>query len=750
MTRHRIQGPTATSASDRDGRAAPGAKSPRIRVDGWLKLSVGLCLLLCAVYLLPLLPRDVVGQYEYYAAWFPLLVLAVLLAATAARDARDSATRNFWWLFTAAHVCWLLNWLFRPLVDGAGSWPMTFTKDVLLLAMYCLLAVAVDLRPGLLKSELQRLRSILSAISSVLLIVGIFGYFALVPALTGLAAYETPFEIIALLDAYIALRFLVQALLSSSPAWRSILFLLALSFGITTVADLLEFAYAGGLVTGPLVEPGQPLAILWMLNYLPLYVATRVSPGRPQVTPRIERGDGSDSLNLAPVLAYSIAIPVIHMAGYGFGLLPVESRGVRDLFVLAWLVAAAAGLAWQYLLLRGRLRRAEGARMQAEQESLELHAQLRQAQRIELMGQLSGGMAHEFGNSLFGAESWAQRILKDSQDADGRVSEEHARGLVDALSGSRELIRKFGFFGRHEEPEASLVNVSGEVRDTLELLRPGLGKDVRLHFHCDEGDISAIARQQDLQQIVFNIVLNARDAVGEAGFIDVHVRRGLPEVLACTSCGALITGEQVWIRVSDSGPGVPAELRQRIFEPLVTSKAAGDGSGLGLSIVHTIVHQLRGHVVLGEPRNAHCSFTVFLPSVELETSRSLDREGRVHNLLVVESDQVLADAVRRNAGLHDMHVNHVTSVDAARIILTQPDDRPDTLVVGNLRDPIDMLTVLEQAKRRPGIRTVLCCRRSLRNLLASQECIDVTLEQPVDDELFASTLRDRRSGAVSA
>jgi len=551
MTRHRTQGPITTSATDRQGSA--GAVPPRIRIDGWLKLSIGLCLLLCAAYLLPLLPRDVVGQYEYYAAWFPLLALAAVMAATAARDARDSTTRQFWWLFTAAHVCWLLNWLFRPLVDGAGSWPMTFTKDVLLLAMYCLLAVAVDLQPGLLKSELQRLRSILSAVSSVLLIVGIFGYFALVPALTGLSEYETPFEIIALLDAYIALRFLAQALVSSSQPWRGILFLLALSFGITTVADLLEFAYTDGLVDRPLVEPGQPLAVLWMLNYLPLYVATRVSPGRPQVTPRIERGDGSDTLNLAPVLAYSIAIPVIHMAGYGFGLLPAASRGVRDLFVLAWLVAAAAGLTWQYLLLRGRLRAAEKARMLAEQESVELHARLRQAQRIELLGQLSGGMAHEFGNSLFGAESYAQKILKDSQEAGGRISEEQARGLVDALAGSRNLIRKFGFFGRHEEPEPSLVNVVGEVRDALELLRPGLGKGVKLHFHCDDDDTSAIARKQDLHQVVFNLVLNAHDAVGETGFIDVHVRRGQPEVLACTSCGALITGEQVWIRVSDSG-----------------------------------------------------------------------------------------------------------------------------------------------------------------------------------------------------
>jgi len=175
-----------------------------------------------------------------------------------------------------------------------------------------------------------------------------------------------------------------------------------------------------------------------------------------------------------------------------------------------------------------------------------------------------------------------------------------------------------------------------------------------------------------------------------------------------------------------------------------------DGSGLGLSIVHTIVHQLRGHVVLGEPRNAHCSFTVFLPSVELETSGPTNREDRTQNLLIVESDQVLADAVRRNAELHDMHVNHVASVDAARIILTQPDDRPDTLVVGNLRDPIDMLAVLEQAKRRPGIRTVLCSRRNLRNLLASQECIDVILEQPVDDELFASTLNESPSKAETA
>lgn len=712
---------------------------PLVRFDRWLTLAVAAFSALALLYLMPVFPAHTMSAVDNYISEFLLLSLTVVLFATAALRGPDRGNRQFWWLMTAAFAAWLCSQVTGIFIRDDAPWLHNFLKDVLLLAMSCLAVVAVDLQPGAIKSSMQSLRARLAALSSVLLIVGIFGYTALVPALSGIQGYTSPFEVYSILDAYIALRFLLRGIASGNREWRATLLLIAIGFALITVADLLVVAFRNGWLT---YVPGQPLNLVWFLFYVPLFMASRVGAGRPEVVPRADRGDWSDSQQLAPILAYSVAIPVVHLSGYGFGVLDPDSRVVRDLFVLGWLLAATAGLTWQYLLLRERVRRAEAEKVDAEKESADLQAQVRQAQRIELVGQLTGGLAHEFGNSLFGAESFAQTLLRDARDHGDENQEKHALGLIGALSGSRDLVRKFNYLGRGEDIRPEIVDVVAEVRTTLDLLRPGVGAGIKLSFHHDADEIGAIARKQDLQQMVLNLVLNARDAIGDSGFIDVHVGQGEPGPAACTSCGALITGEQVFLRVSDSGPGIPAGIRHRIFEPLVSSKPAGKGSGLGLSIVHTLVHQLHGHVVLGDARRAHCSFTILLPTVQLDVSDGMNSgNGPARYMLVVESDQQLADSIRSNPALHALHINHVSSVDAAEVVLQQQERTPEKVFIGRMQNPLDVVAIVNAAAlAEPPAEVILCAPRQQRAILASLGGIDRFLDRPVDVEELAAVM----------
>ncbi len=711
----------------------------KVRVDFSLRIALVVFFLLFLIYFLPLLPADVMRQVDVYFAELVLLSLTLLLFVSAAIQSRDATSRNFWILLSGSFLCWLLASLLGYAIRVETPWLFNFIKDILLLSMSCLAVVAVDLRPGLIKSPLQILRARLAALSSVLLIVGIFGYTALVPALAGIQDYESPFAVYAILDAYIAIRYLTQARVSTSRSWRTTLALFGTGFAFITIADLMVVVFDTGIIS---YRAGQPLNLLWFAFYLPLFFASRIRQGSPAILSRTDRSDWSSALNLGPLLAYSVAIPLIHLGGYGFGLLAENSRNVRDIFVLAWLAGATIGICWQYLLLRDRFREIEAQKVVAESESKDLQAQLRQTQRIELVGQLTGGLAHEFGNSLFGAESFAQKILRDVESKTETVQEEHARGLLSALEGSRDLVQKFNYLGRGQDLRSAVVNIVSEVGTTVELLRSGIAKGIELQFHSDADEIGAIARAQDLQQITLNLVLNARDAVGERGFIDVHVGQGTPSTETCASCGALIAGEHVWVRVSDSGPGVPLNLRQRIFEPLVTSKPEGAGSGLGLSIVHTLVHQLRGHIVLGESRTAHCSFTVMLPAVQLDVSGPLGtKESPRQHVLAVENDHVLAECFRSNSVLHDLHINRVTSAEAAAVILQQPNQMPDTVVIGNLTNPIDAVAIIDAAKSAGrACRVILCARRSQRVILASLDGIETFVDQPVDADIFASIM----------
>jgi signal transduction histidine kinase len=506
---------------------------------------------------------------------------------------------------------------------------------------------------------------------------------------------------------------------------------------LIAVADLLVFAFDSGTFQ---YRPGQPLNLVWFLFYIPLFFASRVTLRSPLVSARHRITAFASTLNPAPMMTYGVALPLIHLGGYGFGLFDDNSRMVRDLFVLIWVLGASAALAWQYVLLRAQLRLAESAQLAAREEAAELESQLRRGQRIELVGQLSGGLAHEFGNSLFGAESLAQKILRDVRRPGTTVQEANATGLVNALAGSRELIKKFRSLGRGDDTESSVVNVVDEVKSTLELLRSGISRDVSIGFTAQREDISAIARTQDLQQITLNLVLNARDAAGDRGRIAVQVKQGTTAAQECASCGKIVSGNQVSLLVTNNGSGIDPRMRPRIFEPLVTSKPEGKGSGLGLSIVHSLVHQLGGHITLDDLPQGGCTFTVMLPAVQIDVGSSRLPDPALNSrLLVVENDDRIAAAFRQSEPLQQLRPNHVGSYDAAQIFMRQDEHRPVLIVIGNLPDAIDAAAIVADA-RDNGINVIMCARRSQRAMLASLQGIDVFLDQPVDIDLFSSAL----------
>ncbi len=363
------------------------------------------------------------------------------------------------------------------------------------------------------------------------------------------------------------------------------------------------------------------------------------------------------------------------------------------------------------------------------------------------MSHLTGGIAHEFGNSLFGAETYASEILRDARELKTGVKEEHAQGLVNALASSRELVKKFGYLSRGVEPQSTFMNLVQEVNDTVELLRPGIPPGMSLELDVSDERIGVHARKLDLQQIVVNLVLNARDALGTAGRIHIDVGQGVPAVASCASCGELVTGERVWLEVSDDGPGIAEGLRQRVFEPLVSTKSAGGGSGLGLSVVHTIVHQLGGHIVLQSGRG--CTFSVLLPAAQADLfaipTPPANDQVRV---LIVESDQVIATRFRQNKALYGVHVNCVSSVDAATVFFRQPGIHLDAVLIGNMQSPLDVIAVAEMAHDRldSPVRVIHCSDSEQHSIVANIDAIDVFLEQPVDDPTLAAAVLDMPYG----
>jgi len=291
-------------------------------------------------------------------------------------------------------------------------------------------------------------------------------------------------------------------------------------------------------------------------------------------------------------------------------------------------------------------------------ERKEMEAQLRQAQKMETVGQLAGGVAHDFNNILHAAVAYIEMVRDGlpEDDADRVLLERAAQGLGRA----GDLVQKLLTFSRQESAEPSEpVDVGAIVREALSLTQPSLPKSVALRTEIEEDQMTA-APPGELHQVVTNLLSNAMYATNEADaaepVLDVEVRAiDVDADLARRHLG-LEPGPYVRLSVSDTGPGMDAETEERIFEPFFTTKEVGEGTGLGLSVVHGIVTSCGGEIAVYSELGKGTTFDVYLPQV-----RGADALGGAREPAKVE-------APREDARVLFVDDDpHITEMEAVRL-----------------------------------------------------------------------------------
>ncbi len=259
------------------------------------------------------------------------------------------------------------------------------------------------------------------------------------------------------------------------------------------------------------------------------------------------------------------------------------------------------------------------ARVAAEQRRAELERQLRQAQKMEAIGQLTGGLAHDFNNILTSVLGYL--AMAREQPAVG-AGTELARQLGQAqlaAERAREHVAQLLAFSRPERGERRLVPPAQLLGHALQLLRPNLPASIAVDAAGAEDDDCAmpavVADPVQFEQVLLNLCLNARDAIGDQGTIRLRIGQSLLTG-HCASCGAwLERGRWVWIEVADDGRGMTQDVRDRMFEPFFTTKDVGRGTGMGLAMVHGIVHDHGGHIEVASEPGRGSAFRVLLPAV---------------------------------------------------------------------------------------------------------------------------------------
>lgn len=343
----------------------------------------------------------------------------------------------------------------------------------------------------------------------------------------------------------------------------------------------------------------------------------------------------------------------------------------------------------------------------------QLEEQFRQAQKMEAIGRLSGGIAHDFNNLLsviMGYAEFQQERLPPGDPLRGSADE-----ILKAGRRAASLTRQLLAFSRQQVLDPKVIDLNGAVVEMEKLLRRLIGEDIELKTSLAQNLGRVKADQSQLEQIVMNLAVNARDAMPEGGTLVVSTENFvMDEAFVRRYAYPVQTGPYVFLTVTDTGIGMDNDTKARAFEPFFTTKEKGKGTGLGLATVYGVVKQSGGYIDIETSPGAGTSFKIYLPRVDQEidvqTNPSVGTTAAVaegETILLVEDEEALRRLTR-------------TSLESSGYRVLEAKDGIDALEVSNRHDgPLDLLLTdivmpgmgghtlaQEISERRPGIRIV--------------------------------------------
>ncbi|MBN2130504.1 MAG: PAS domain S-box protein [Sedimentisphaerales bacterium] len=282
-------------------------------------------------------------------------------------------------------------------------------------------------------------------------------------------------------------------------------------------------------------------------------------------------------------------------------------------------------------------------RKRAAEEEARLSSQLRQAQKMEAVGRLAGGVAHDFNNLLMGIMGYAE-LCREGIDPDHPVRQ-HLDEIIQTAEWAAEVTRQLLAFARKQTVAPKVLDLNDTTAGMLKLLRRMIGEDIKLTWRpgADLRPIKIDPSQID--QILANLCVNARDAIAGVGEVVIETQNAVIDAAYCGHHAEALPGRYVCLSVSDDGSGMNKETLAQVFEPFFTTKGIGQGTGLGLATVYGIVKQNNGFMYAYSEPGKGATFKVYLPEVATEAAdisiaaRMAEPRGRGETILLVEDEK---------------------------------------------------------------------------------------------------------------
>jgi PAS domain S-box-containing protein len=401
---------------------------------------------------------------------------------------------------------------------------------------------------------------------------------------------------------------------------------------------------------------------------------------------------------------------------------------------------------------------AEGVRLEAVAEHERLEAQLHQSQRMESLGQLAGGVAHDFNNLLAVILNYASFVAEELSSAAATPTGAQWSGpLKDVeqiqLAAERAslLTHQLLSFARREVVQARALSLNSAITRMEQILRRTIGEQIQLVISLADNLPMVMADPGQIEQIVLNLAINARDAMPVGGTLSIETSvREVPSNDSASS-GAP-AGLYVCCRVSDNGVGMSADVRNRAFEPFFTTKPRGEGSGLGLATVYGIVSQSDGYLKIYSEVSVGTSLTILLPFAKQDVALDQPDDHDSHpkpqvgteTILIVDDEEALREVTRRI--LTRSGYNVITASSGAQAIeFAVSHDGPIHLLLTDVIMPMMQGPTVanEVRKLRPGI-PVLFMSGHAQPVLEAEAVLGtqfLLLEKPFDPSMLLMNVR---------
>jgi PAS domain S-box-containing protein len=312
----------------------------------------------------------------------------------------------------------------------------------------------------------------------------------------------------------------------------------------------------------------------------------------------------------------------------------------------------------------------------AEEALRRSESHLKQAQKMETVGRLAGGIAHDF-NNLIGVIKGYTHLL-EAKMPPGAPQRDYTTQIDRATEQAADLTRQLLAFSRTQNVTTDVTDVASALNESEGLLRRLMGEHIELSLIAPRDNMPVTIEPTQLQQVIINLCVNARDAMPKGGRLAITLRREAIDAAAAEMLGVATTGNYAHITVEDSGPGIPEDVLPHIFEPFFTTKDPDKGTGLGLFMVYGIVRQASGTVFVKSDRGQGSIFSIYLPeaaqagAAKPETAKiaAFDGAGAV---LLVEDNEMLRQMVTSYLQTRGFEVSAFSRPDEAlKTIATRP------------------------------------------------------------------------------